>query len=229
MKKIVLIIIYIILILISLKLLYNIGTNSILINQYNQGKYDSNQGKKLTYLNFIQGYVANYNYGNILFQNGEYENAIEEYKKALKRMIPKEKECNIRINYALTICKTVEVDEKDQESIRKAIETYETAIGILTEEGCANKNDNNGHSQKAEQLKEDIEKEIDRLKKLQKQEDNNQKEEQEETEDSKTTEEIETIEEKIQNIKQEAIKDQRDLESEFDNYNKDIQSNTKNW
>ena len=43
MKKKVLIIIYIILILISLKLLYNIGTNSILINQYNQGKYDSNQ------------------------------------------------------------------------------------------------------------------------------------------------------------------------------------------
>lgn len=229
MKKKVLIMIYIILILISLKLLYNIGTNSILINQYNQGKYDSNQGKKLTYLNFIQGYVANYNYGNILFQNGEYENAIEEYKKALKRMIPKEKECNIRINYALAICKTVEVDEKDQESIRKAIETYESAIGILTEEGCANQNDNNGHSQKAEQLKEDIEKEIDRLKKLQEQEDNDQKEEQEETEDSKTTEDVETIEEKIQNIKEEAIKNQRDLESEFDNYNKDIQSNTKNW
>ena len=40
---------------------------------------------------------------------------------------------------------------------------------------------------------------------------------------------VETIEEKIQNIKEEAIKDQRDLESEFDNYNKDIQSNTKNW
>lgn len=228
MKKKVLIIIYIILMFIFLKLLYNTGTNSILINQYNKGKYNSNQGKKLTYLNFIQGYVANYNYGNILYQNGEYENAIEEYKKALKENVPKEKECNIRINYALAICRTVQVDEKDQESIKNAIETYESAINILTEDGCANRSDSNGHSQKAEQLKKDIQKEIDRLKKIQTQEDNNE-EDDNETEDAKTIEEDQTIEEKIQNIKQEATKDQRDLESQFNNYNKDIRSNRRNW
>ena len=66
MKKKVLIIIYIILILATLKLIYNIAINSILIKEYNNGKYEENNAKALTYLNFPQGYVANYNYGNIL-------------------------------------------------------------------------------------------------------------------------------------------------------------------
>lgn len=227
MKKRVFSVIYIILILIFIKLLYNTVTNSILINQYNDGKYESSQGKKLTYLNFIQSYIGNYNYGNILYQNGQYEKAIEEYKKALQGIVPSKKECNIRINYALAICKTVQVDETDSESIEKAIETYESAINVLTENGCANKNDNNGHSQKAEQLKKDIQAEIERLKKLQPDQEDAQ-DEQQETEDTKT-EDAQEIEEKMQDIKEEATKDQRDLENRFNNRNKKINSRTKNW
>ena len=85
MKRKIVIVIYIILILISFKLLYNIGTNSRLINKYNNGEYTDNLARNLTYFNFLQRYVANYNYGNILYQKGEYESAIEEYKKGIKR------------------------------------------------------------------------------------------------------------------------------------------------
>ena len=98
MKRKILIGIYIILILILIKLSYNTIVNSVLISKYNEGQYSENQAKLLTYMNFTQSYVANYNYGNILYQNGEYESAIEEYAKALKGIIPKDKECNIRIN-----------------------------------------------------------------------------------------------------------------------------------
>lgn len=228
MKRKIVIVIYIILILISFKLLYNIGTNSRLINKYNNGEYTDNLARNLTYFDFLQRYVANYNYGNILYQKGEYESAIEEYKKALKGIVPKYKECNIRINYALAICRTVNVNEKNQDSIKNAIKTYETAIEVLTEDGCANKTNNKGHSQKAEQLKKDIQKEIDRLKKLEKIE-NDSNEEKEENKKDKTKEDVETIESKIQNIKEEATKDQRETESKFTNYNKDINTRTKNW
>lgn len=215
MKKKVLIIIYVILILITLKLFYNILIDNVLISNYNNGKYLENQTKLLTFLNFSQPYIANYNYGNVLYKNGEYEQAIEKYKKALKGIVPKDKECNIRINYALAICKTVSVNEKDQNSINKAIEKYESAIQILTEKGCADKDDNNGHNKKAEQLKEDIQKEIDRLKNLQEHDSNGNKDNDEE---NKTEENVDTIEEKIQKVKEDATKDQRQTENDYKNF-----------
>ena len=228
MKRKVVIVIYIILILITLKMMYSVLINSILINNYNKGKYSDSQAKMLTFLNFPESYIANYNYGNILYQNGEYEKAIEQYKKSLKGFIPKNKECNIRINYALAICKTVSVNEKDQTSIKNAIEKYESAIEILTQKGCANKNDNRGHNQKAEQLKKDIQKEIDRLKKLQ--ENNSDENDNNEEKEDKTKEDIDNVEEKIQNIKEIATQEQRELENKYKNYgNLDYNRVQKNW
>ena len=227
MKRKILIGIYIILILILIKLSYNTIVNSVLISKYNEGQYSENQAKLLTYMNFTQSYVANYNYGNILYQNGEYESAIEEYAKALKGIIPKDKECNIRINYALAICKTVQVNETDQHSIKEAIEKYESAIDILTEKGCANKEDDNGHNQNAEKLKKDIQEEIDRLKNLQENGNNDSGDNDED--DDNEIEEAETIEEKIQEIKEEAIEEQREQEDFYQDYNKDFNRNNKNW
>ena len=226
MKKKILIIVYIILICITLKLLYNITINSILINRYNNGEYSESQAKALKFLNFNQSYVANYNYGNILYQNGKYEDAQKEYRNALDGIVPKNKECNIRINYALAICKTVSVNEEEQSSINSAIEKYESAIEILIQKGCANKNDNNGHNQKAEKLKNDIQNEIDRLKNLQKDNNNNNEQEKEE----KKQKNIDTIKEEMKNIKENATQEQREMESQYKNYgNYDYNRVEKNW
>lgn len=225
----VIIVIYIILILVAVKLIYNQILNSILINNYNNNKYNEDYAKALTFVNFPQQYVAKYNYGNIFYKNGEYEKAIEQYKKALNEIIPKEKECSIRINYALAICKTVQVDESDSKSIKTAIQTYESAIEVLTEKACANKNNDNGHSKKAEQLKKDIQKEIERLKKMENSSDYNEKQSKEE-EKEVDTKETETIENKIQDIKEKALQEQREVESKYKNYdNFDYNRVEKNW
>lgn len=236
MKKKILIILYIILILATLKLLYNKITNNILISKYENGEYSEKYAKDLTFLDFSQTYVADYNYGNVLYNNGYYERAIEQYQKALDGFVPRYKECNIRINYALAICKTVKIDEDDPDSVEKAIQKYQTAIDVLTEEECAHKNDSNGHNKKAQKLKEDIEKEIEKLKNSQQNEqqnnnnDDNENDDQDNQEGTKNPEE-EQISNKIQDIKQSATQRQREIETYFKNYgsNYDYSKIQKNW
>ena len=228
MKRKIFIIIFIILCIITINLLYRIITNYILVQAYHQGKYSKAQAKRFITYNIPKGYIEYYNYGNILYQNGEYEEAINEYKKALKQAIPKEKECSIRINTALAICKTVQVDETSQESIKTAIDTYESAITILTEKGCANKENNGGHSPKAETLKKDIQKEIERLKSLQeknKEQNDDEKEQEKQTEEKNEN----AVEKKMQEIKENAIKEDRENENFYKNLNKSYVPITKNW
>lgn len=228
-RKVIIVVLYIFLILLVLKLIYNQLLNKILINNYNNNKYSETYAKALIYVNFPQQYIANYNYGNILYKKGEYEKAIEQYEEALNGIIPKDKECNIRINYALSICKTVQVDESDSKSIKNAIQTYESAIEVLTEKGCANKDNDNGHNEEAEQLKKDIQKEIERLKRLENSSSDSEEEEKEE-ETEINEKETETIETKIQDIKEEAMQKQREVESTYKDYsNFDYNGVEKNW
>lgn len=230
MKRRILIILYVILICIMIKFAFNMVINSILISKYEDGEYSEGIAKTLTKFNFPQKYIANYNYGDILYQKGEYEEAIEEYKKALNGKVPKDKECSIRINYSLAICKTVQVDETDEQSIKQAIEKYESAIDVLIENGCANKNNDNGHSQKAEKLKKDIQKEIDRLKNLQKKDQNQQQQNEDEKKENQQ-QQAETVEEKMQKIKEQATQGQREAEEFFKKHDLDDFSDDhkKNW
>ena len=71
MKRKVLITICVILGIILLKLIYSYLMNSILISKYENGEYDESVAKSLDFLNFTEGYIANYNYGNVLYKNGK--------------------------------------------------------------------------------------------------------------------------------------------------------------
>lgn len=112
-----------------------------------------------------------------------------------------------------------------------ARQTYEKAIDVLTEKGCANKDNDNEHNKKAEQLKKDIQKEIERLKRLENSSsDSEEKKEKEEDEKEVNEKETETIESKIQDIKENALQDQREVESRYKNYgNFDYNRVEKNW
>lgn len=222
MKTKTLIIADIVFIFIMFNLLFVNIKNTFIINKYKEGKYLENDAKLLTNITFQKSYVSNYNFGNILYQNGEYEKAISEYKKALKTVISSEKEFKIRINCALAICKTVQVDESNQESINNAINTYQEAIDVLVEKNCYK------HNEDARKLKEDIEKEIERLKKLQKNTDNKNNENEEENKIDENKNE-ENVEEKIKDIKEEATKEQSKTENIYKNFNKEYNGREKNW
>lgn len=171
-----------------------------------------------------QAYVKSYNTGNDLYNAGNYEEAILEYKKALNNFVMHDKQCQIRINYALSICNLVEINEKDQDSIKSAIEKYEEAINILTKEAC------DTHNEDALQLKLDIEAEIERLKNLQEsQETSSEEKNEEEEEKQEKNKQVKDIKEKIQDLKQEAIKEQRNTEAQFKNYDYNYNPTGKNW
>lgn len=160
------IIIYIILIFILLKLLISFGTNRLFIFLYDKEIYSESIVKSLLTLNISEPYIAHYNYGNFLYKTNEFEQALEEYKKALKLFPPKYKECSIRINLALAMI--AEVDEENK-SKDENIEILKNAREELCADGCAGKISDTGHSEEAEKLKKEID---EWIKKLEEQEDN---------------------------------------------------------
>ncbi len=167
MKKKILLAALCIVVVILLKLICDYVLNTIQVNSYKEEKYNADLAQLVATLNFNKSRVANYNYGNVLYQKGDYEGAIEQYKNALNTIVPSREECDIRVNYALAICKTVKLekeDETDEAKVQEAIKKYESAIDVLVAVECAHRNDNNGHDKDAQQLKNDIQKEIDRLK-----------------------------------------------------------------
>lgn len=154
---------------------------------------------------------------------------MDNYEEALKYYIPRRKECDIRVNYALSICETVELDETNQESIEEAIQKYERAIDILVEEKCAHRNNEKGHDKEAQELKDDIQKEIERLKKLLEEATESKDSKDDDKEDKPEKEKEDTLEEKIQEIKAEAIKEQRGKEEIYKGLNRKYTDVKKRW
>ena len=136
-------------------------TNEKLISNYEDGIYEKND---FTFFGFFEPYIAHYNQGNIEYQNKNYEKAIEEYQKAINCHMPEDQECLARINIALAMVIPIDEDEINSQNIDETIKKLEEASDILTEKGCAHEHDSNGHNPDAQQLKEDIDDFIERLK-----------------------------------------------------------------
>lgn len=136
------------------------ASNKIDIKKYNDGKYGKNA---FAIFGFTQPYVDDYNTGNKYYKQGEYELAIEEYKKALEKNPPhshyndasNNSECHIRINLVLAMLADIDVDDIAPEDISAVLKTLDEAKEILTEKGCA-KSVDTGHNADAVQLYRDI-------------------------------------------------------------------------
>lgn len=175
MKKRIFIGIYIIMLLICMKLAFNLIYSSIVNYRYHKGEYEVTM-KPLLAFNWNEPYVAHYNQGNIYYKKANYEDAILQYKEALSHSMPQEKECSVRINLALAVIGTLPEDYDSYENIETSLETLLSAREILLEKECATET-GDGHSKEAEQLKEEIDAMIRQLK--QQSESENEKETQE--------------------------------------------------
>lgn len=169
MKKIInnpiFLIFWIIVILLIIFLLGRFLINHNYTSKYGMEEFTPDDLKPLLIGNFSESYVVYYNRGNIEFDNGNYDGAIQEYNLALEKNPPEKKECQIRINLAFAMLKKLNFgDRETEEKRKKLIEELEKVKKVLTEEGCAHENDNNGHSKDAQELKNDIDDFIKELK-----------------------------------------------------------------
>lgn len=130
----------------TIKFLYTIVINDNFIKQYSNGTYNEDYVKKLFILNIQEPYIAHYNYGNVLYQNGDYEDAKKEYEQALET-VSKERVCNVRVNLSLTKIQLIDTEQTPD----KVIEEIENIQSILVGNSCATK-DGNGVDKKSQDL-----------------------------------------------------------------------------
>ena len=214
--------IYIVLIFIAVKLAFTFYTNEKFIDNYNEQIYSYDDIQYLFILNIFEPYIVHYNYGNILYQNGDFEEAIVQYRKALTLFPPQGKECDIRINLALAMLKQINEDDESEENREKILDILEEAKQVLCEKGCANEYDDNGHSEEAERLKKDIEnkqKELQNNEEPDSENDKNDKEDDKENDKENETEEQNTLNEKEKQLRNIQVEGGAERRQELDNTN----------
>lgn len=165
--------------------------NAFYVAEAKKGKYISEIEEMLSTLNFPDGYVVWYNLGNYHFQSGNFEAAEEDYYRAIECGIPYEKECPVKVNLALAMIEQLsdeeweaflecETHEEMNAQAREVEKTLITAREILIEDGCAHKDDEDGHYKDAQTLKD----EIDELLDFDDSEENDQNEDEEEQDEN---------------------------------------------
>lgn len=143
------------------------GVNTLYVLEAKRGVYHPVIESMLRVINIPDRYVVWYNIGNYHFQKGDYKKAEEDYYRALKGIVPYEKECPIKINLALATINQLTDDEwdaflnaessEDMDAKGRVVEkTLITARSLLIEDGCAHEDDEEGHSEQAQILKDEI-------------------------------------------------------------------------
>ncbi|MBQ4057681.1 MAG: tetratricopeptide repeat protein [Lachnospiraceae bacterium] len=216
MKKRILIGIYIMMLLVCVELVFNCVYNGIIVYCYKNANYTMIV-EPLMVFNWNEPYIAYYNKGNICYQKENYLDAIEAYNMALKKNPPEEKECAIRINIALTMLATIKDSYQNPTYVDECLTVLYEAREVLLENGCATA-EGEGHSKKAEQLREEIEAMINELEQKQSEsEDQKESDSTEETEASteEVTEEETTEEETTEEKQQEEDSSEEDIEKKM--------------
>lgn len=139
------------LIIIFSKLLITYIMNEYIIINYNKGQFKDNIIKILKVFNTNEPYIVYYNEGNIFYQKGDYEEAINNYDIAINKHPKKNRICDIRINKTLAMIKLINYDTKEE-----VLKSLKEARENLYNDNCAHEEDDNGDSQDAEQLEKII-------------------------------------------------------------------------
>ena len=194
--------------------------NLVFLAKYNNGVYTTQGEESLTWVNIPEGYVPYYNIGNAEYMNGNYDNAISNYKSALESHPTEKRECDIRVNLALAMLHKIDFDHLETEKQKSnAVRTLQAARKILCEKGCADPYGTDGHDPEAEQLKQDIDKMLEELG-AEPEPDQNTGEEQEskgksgEQESQQKSKREQQLEKDLEKQKQNAMEERRDADNQ---------------
>lgn len=208
MKKKIIACIYILILVVCFKPVFNYFYNQSMV-KYDEEGYLVN-AKPLLFMNFYQPYIAHYNNGNCYYHEKDYQAAIDEYQAALRANPPKKKECSVRINLALAMIKQLGDDYAEPDKVQDSIATLEEARKILLEDDCATEL-GDGHSETAEELKLEIEKILEELKKQQNNEENPSEDDKKEDEQNNADDEYENnLKEELQQQQSEAYQERQE-------------------
>jgi len=157
-------VLYVCVFLVLAKQSLNYFYNEYVLSHYEKNDFTINDNLLLT-ANYIEPYICHYNNANILYKNCLFEDAIDEYLVTLEYDLPEGLECKIRINMALSTIALLPEDYDEYENIPDSIETLKEARDYLYDGECATP-DQDGHSEDAETLAQEITDEIERLEEL---------------------------------------------------------------
>lgn len=100
--------------------------------------------------------VKAYNSGNNSYNMEWYDIAETYYKVALQYHPEPDQICSIRINQALAMVTPLTPDYINDDNIDDVLAKLKDARDCLIKDGCAHENDNDGHSEDAQTLKNEI-------------------------------------------------------------------------
>lgn len=135
--------------------------------------------------------VINYNNGIKYFKEADYAEAENRFMWALNTKPTKNRDCKVRINYALSITTPITPESVDYTNLNENIDRLLYARSILTDNDCAHENDTKGHNKKAQTLKEEIDEYIKYLKDNVKPPENEKEEDEEKDKDNSNKDENE--------------------------------------
>lgn len=181
-------------------------SNEILINDYNNEKYNHKIIKYLKKVNFQEKYIVYYNEGNIAFKEKDYDKALDLYDEALKKRPPQSRRCDIRINKAVTILEMIDENATPEEILYELNRAREE----LYIDNCANE-DGSGDSDDAEDMDGDIETQMDKQKARQEETKPKDKEDKENEEEEKIKQELEEYNREANESRQQDLQDYKNL------------------
>lgn len=215
-------IISLILLVCAVFLLVRYAVNERFITAYHRGDYSGSGESSLLVMNVPEGWLPHYNLGNAAYQRENYDEAVSEYAEALTLHPSHPDECSIRINMALAMLKKIDFENLETENDQEmAVSQLLNARAVLTEENCAGENDDNGHSETAEELKKNID---DMLKMLGAEGDGDSGEEGEEDgepeqsqENKETSDRENEIREQLDEMMKDSMEERNDLQEQWYN------------
>ena len=208
------------------------------VSEAKKGHYHPEIEERLTELNFPDGYIVWYNLGNYYFEEGDYKEAEDCYYRAIECGIPYEKECEVKVNLALAMINQLSDEEWDSfldaetsaemdAQARNVEKTLITARTILIEDGCAHEDDEDGHNEQAQILKDEIDELLNKDDE-EEDEDEDENEDQDDQEDQENNDDggegddpssrEEQVMNHLQDQKEEAQEERAEDQQFFENY-----------